>query len=232
MVSNASTLLKAAEAGVDIVDGAIASMSGATSQPNLNSMVEALRHTERDTGLDSRALSDCSVYWDVVRTYYRPFDNAPKSGSADIYRHEIPGGQFTNFAAAGGRHGLGHRWREVEKMYADVNQLFGDIVKVTPSSKVVGDMALFLLSHGMTCEDVLKLKPGHGMGFPDSVRHMMAGGLGNAAGRLAAEGSAHSAGRPQGPARPAGRATYCGGFPAVQEELEKKLGRKALTTNA
>ena len=224
---NASTLLKAAEAGVDIVDGAIASMSGATSQPNLNSMVEALRHTERDTGLDSRALSDCSVYWDVVRTYYRPFDNAPKSGSADIYRHEIPGGQFTNLQQQAAAMGLGHRWREVEKMYADVNQLFGDIVKVTPSSKVVGDMALFLLSHGMTCEDVLKLKPGHGMGFPDSVRHMMAGGLGTPPGgwprkvqRILLAGRKAQRGRP-------GAQLTAADFPAVQEELEKKLGRKA-----
>ena len=175
---NANTLLKASEAGVDIVDGAIAAMSGGTSQPNLNSIVEAIRHTERDTGLDTEALSDASRYWTGVRRYYGPFDIAPRSGSADVYRHEIPGGQFTNLQQQAAAFGLGHRWREVEAMYADVNQLFGDIVKVTPSSKVVGDMALFLLAHGMTAEEVLRLPPDHDVQFPDSVRDMLAGGLG------------------------------------------------------
>ncbi|MCB9384652.1 MAG: pyruvate carboxylase [Bryobacterales bacterium] len=175
---NATTLLKAAEAGVDIVDGAVSSMSGSTSQPNLNSMVASLRHTDRDTGLDEEALSDCSRYWETVRTYYMPFDNAPSHGSADIYMHEIPGGQFTNLQQQANAMGLGHRWPEVEKMYADVNQLLGDIVKVTPSSKVVGDMALFLLSKGMTCDEVRALPPDHTVAFPDSVSDMLAGALG------------------------------------------------------
>jgi len=179
---NASTLLKAADAGVDIVDGAIASVSGQTSQPNLNSMVEALRHTERNTGLDGGALDRCSRYWATVRTYYLPFDNGPRSGSADVYKHEIPheipGGQYTNLQQQAAAMGLGHRWLEVEDTYARVNQLFGDIVKVTPSSKVVGDMALFLLVKGMTPEEVLELEPGHDVAFPDSVRDMFAGALG------------------------------------------------------
>ena len=175
---NAATLLKAAEAGVDIVDGAVSTMSGSTSQPNLNSMVASLAHTERDPRLDQEALSDCARYWETVRTYYLPFDNAPRHGSADIYRHEIPGGQFTNLQQQANAMGLGHRWPEVETMYAEVNQLFGDIVKVTPSSKVVGDMALFLLAKGMTCEEVLALPDDHGVAFPDSVRDMLSGSLG------------------------------------------------------
>ncbi len=175
---NAGTLLKAAEAGVDIIDGAVSSMSGSTSQPNLNSMAAALDHTERATGLDEQALSDHSLYWETVRSYYLPFDNAPRHGSADIYMHEIPGGQFTNLQQQAEAMGLGHRWREVERMYAAVNQLFGDIVKVTPSSKVVGDMALYLLSKGMTCEQVEALPEDHSVAFPDSVTDMMAGALG------------------------------------------------------
>lgn len=175
---NAATLLKASEAGVDIIDGAVASMSGSTSQPNLNSIVAALKNTERDTGLDEQALSDHSLYWETVRSYYLPFDNAPRHGSADIYMHEIPGGQFTNLQQQATAMGLGHRWREVEQMYADVNQLFGDIVKVTPSSKVVGDMALYLLSKGMTCAEVEALPVDHSVTFPDSVADMMSGSLG------------------------------------------------------
>ena len=175
---NAASLLKAAEAGVDIVDAAVGSLSGGTSQPNLNSVAEALRHTERDTGLDRGALSDVSRYWTSVRRYYAPFDNVPQSGSADVYEHEIPGGQFSNLQQQATALGLGGRWREVEAMYAEVNRLFGDIVKVTPSSKVVGDMALFLLARGMKAAEVLQLPPDHDVQFPDSVRDMLAGGLG------------------------------------------------------
>ena len=175
---NAASVLKAADAGVDVVDAAVASMSGGTSQPNLNSIVEALRHTSRDTQLDIDALNECSDYWETVRTYYLPFDSAPKSGSARLYQHEIPGGQYTNLREQAVAMGLGHRWREVEKMYADVNQLFGDIVKVTPSSKVVGDMALFLMAKEMTPEDLLKLDEHHDLSLPNSVVEMFSGVLG------------------------------------------------------
>ena len=175
---NAATLLQAAEAGVDIVDGAIASLSGQTSQPNLNSLVQALRHTPRDTRLDSEALNECSRYWETVRSYYLPFDNGPRAGAAGVYQHEIPGGQYTNLQQQAAGIGLTHRWQEVEQMYASVNQLFGDIVKVTPSSKVVGDMALFLLVKGMTPEDVQALPRDHDITFPDSVVEMLAGSLG------------------------------------------------------
>ena len=175
---NAASVLKASEAGVDVADAAIASMSGGTSQPNLNSIVESLRHTPRDTQLDAEALNECSDYWETVRTYYLPFDSGPKSGSARLYQHEIPGGQYTNLREQAAAMGLGHRWREVEKTYADVNQLFGDIVKVTPSSKVVGDMALFLMTNEMRAQDLLKLNGRHDLSLPNSVVEMFSGALG------------------------------------------------------
>ena len=175
---NTASLLKAAEAGVDVADAAIASMSGGTSQPNLNSAVEALRNTPRDSQLDMAALNECSDYWETVRSYYLPFDSGPKAGSARLYEHEIPGGQFTNLREQAASMGLGHRWREVEKTYADVNQLFGDIVKVTPSSKVVGDMTLFLLANEMTPRDLLELDEHHDISLPNSVVEMFSGALG------------------------------------------------------
>ena len=175
---NSASVLKAADAGVDVADGAIASMSGGTSQPNLNSIVAALRHTPRDTQLDVDTLNECSDYWETVRTYYLPFDSGPKAGSARLYQHEIPGGQYTNLREQAAAMGLGHRWREVEKMYAEVNQLFGDIVKVTPSSKVVGDITLFLMAKEMQPADVLKLDERHGVSFPNSVVEMFSGVLG------------------------------------------------------
>jgi pyruvate carboxylase len=175
---NSASVLKASDAGVDVADAAIAAMSGGTSQPNLNSIVEALRHTPRNTQLDVDTLNECSDYWETVRTYYLPFDSGPKSGSARLYQHEIPGGQYTNLREQAAAMGLGHRWREVEKMYADVNQLFGDVVKVTPSSKVVGDMTLFLMAKEMQPADILKLDEKHDVSFPNSVVEMFSGVLG------------------------------------------------------
>ena len=173
----AASVLSAAEAGVDIVDLANASMSGSTSQPNLNSVVAALQFTKRDTGLDLDALNQFSDYWEQVRNYYAPFDTSPKAGSAEVYLHEMPGGQFTNLKEQGAAMGLGHRWPEIARTYAEVNQLFGDIVKVTPSSKVVGDMTMFLVTRGIKPADVLNLEPGS-MPFPESVIDMLSGGLG------------------------------------------------------
>jgi pyruvate carboxylase len=172
-----ASVLRAADAGVDVVDLALAAMSGSTSQPNLNSIVAALQHTPRDTGLDLAALNEFSDYWEVVREFYRPFDTAPKSGSAEVYLHEMPGGQYTNLKEQAVAMGVAHRWPEIARTYAEVNQLFGDIVKVTPSSKVVGDMALFLFSRGIKAADVVNLEPG-AMPFPESVIDMMMGGLG------------------------------------------------------
>ena len=175
---NAATILKASEAGVDVADGAISAMSGTTSQPNLNSIVAALANTERDTGLSFDALNNCSDYWETVRTYYTPFDNAPKSGTAEVYIHEMPGGQYTNLKEQAESMGLGGRWPEVARMYADVNFAFGDIIKVTPSSKVVGDLALFLVSHEMTVRELENLPPDHNLTLPNSVADMFMGSLG------------------------------------------------------
>jgi pyruvate carboxylase len=174
---NAASVLRAADAGVDIVDLALASMSGSTSQPNLNSVVCALDGTPRDTGLDPDTLNAFSDYWEQVRPVYAPFDTAPRSGSAEVYLHEMPGGQYTNLKEQAAAMGVSHRWPEIARTYAEVNQLFGDIVKVTPSSKVVGDMALFLFSRGIKPADVVNLEPG-AMPFPESVIDMLSGGLG------------------------------------------------------
>ncbi len=173
----AASVLRATDAGVDVVDLALASMSGSTAQPNLNSIVAALQHTPRDSGLDLEALNEFSDYWETVRDYYRPFDTAPKSGSAEVYLHEMPGGQYTNLKEQAAAMGVGHRWPEIARTYAEVNQLFGDIVKVTPSSKVVGDLALFLFSKGIKPADVANLPPGE-TAFPESVIDMLMGGLG------------------------------------------------------
>ena len=174
---NAASVLRASDAGVDVVDLAIASMSGSTSQPNLNSIVAALQHTPRETGLDLDTLNEFSDYWEQVRTFYAPFDTAPKSGSGEVYLHEMPGGQYTNLKEQATSMGIGHRWPEIARTYAEVNLLFGDIVKVTPSSKVVGDMALFLFTRGIKPADVVNLEPGT-TGFPESVIDMLQGGLG------------------------------------------------------
>jgi pyruvate carboxylase len=175
---NAATILKAAEAGVNIADAAVSSMSGTTSQPNLNSIVATLAGTDRDTALDFDALNRYADYWEAVRSNYAPFDEAPKSGTADVYVHEMPGGQYTNLKAQAEAMGLGSRWRDIARMYADVNLAFGDIVKVTPSSKVVGDLALFLINHGMSIQEFENLPADHHLTLPNSVIDMFMGSLG------------------------------------------------------
>jgi pyruvate carboxylase len=175
---NSASILKASDAGVHVADAAIASMSGQTSQPNLNSLVAALAHTRRDTGLDLDSLNTCSDYWEAIRTQYQPFDTGLKSGTAEVYIHEMPGGQFTNLKEQAESMGLGPRWPEIARTYAEVNMAFGDIVKVTPSSKVVGDMAIFLVSHGMTVAEFEKLGRDHSLTIPNSVVEMFSGSLG------------------------------------------------------
>jgi pyruvate carboxylase len=173
---NAASVLRAADAGVDIADAAIASMSGMTSQPCLNSLVKALRHTERDTGLDLAALDESSRYWAAVRELYYPFEEGLKAPESDVYHHEMPGGQYTNFKQQAKSMGLERRWQEVCDAYVAANQLVGDIVKVTPSSKVVGDLALFMVTNNLTAGDILSARtPLH---FPQSVVEMMQGMLG------------------------------------------------------
>jgi pyruvate carboxylase len=175
---NAASILKASEAGVHVADAAIASMSGTTSQPNLNSIVAALAHTKRDTGLDLAALDIAENYWEAVRSHYSPFDTGPKSGSSQVYLHEMPGGQITNLKEQAESIGLGDRWPEIARTYAEVNFAFGDIVKVTPSSKVVGDLAIYLVSHGMTVAEFSRLGPDHQVAIPNSVADMFSGSLG------------------------------------------------------
>ena len=221
---NSAAVLKAADAGVDVADAAVAAVSGGTSQPNLNSIVEALRHTPRDTQLDIEALNECSDYWETVRTYYLPFDCGPKAGSARLYQHEIPGGQYTNLREQARGLGLGHRWREVERKYAEVNQLCGDIVKVTPSSKVVGDLTLFLMAKDMRPKDVLRLDQTHDVPFPNSVVEMFSGALGVPPGgwpkklqKIILRGRAPLKGRPSASLPPVN-------FDQEQKQLQQKMG--------
>ncbi len=172
----AATILAAAEAGADAVDVAMDALSGGTSQPCLGSVVEALKHTPRDTGIDMDAVREISDYWEGVRKKYAAFESGTAAPASEVYLHEMPGGQFTNLKAQARSLGLEAKWPEIAKTYADVNAMFGDITKVTPSSKVVGDMALLMVSQGFTRADVED--PEKDMAFPDSVVEMMRGSLG------------------------------------------------------
>ena len=171
-----ATILAAAEAGVDAVDAAMDSFSGGTSQPCLGSLVEALKNTHKDTELDVKAIQNLSSYWEQVRAQYVAFESGLTSPASEVYLHEMPGGQFTNLKAQARSLGLEEKWSEVAHTYAEVNQMFGDIVKVTPSSKVVGDMALMMVSQGITRAQVED--PKTDIAFPDSVIDMMRGNLG------------------------------------------------------
>jgi pyruvate carboxylase len=171
-----ATVLAAVEAGVDAVDAAMDPMSGLTSQPCLGSLVEAWRHTYRDTGLDPNVIRDLSFYWEAVRAQYAAFESDLQSGASEVYLHEMPGGQFTNLREQAGSLGLAERWHEISRTYRDVNMMFGDIVKVTPSSKVVGDMALMMVSQGLSVGDVLD--PAKPIAFPASAVDMLRGDLG------------------------------------------------------
>ncbi|MBI1173175.1 pyruvate carboxylase [bacterium] len=172
----AATILAACDAGVDAIDAAMDAFSGGTSQPCLGSIVEALRHTDRDTGLDIAAIREISNYWEAVRGQYAAFESGLPAPASEVYLHEMPGGQFTNLKAQARSLGLEERWHEVAQAYADANQMFGDIVKVTPSSKVVGDMALMMVAQGLTRAQVED--PAVEVSFPDSVIDMLKGNLG------------------------------------------------------
>ena len=171
-----ATALMAAEAGVDIVDTALNSMAGLTSQPALNSLVAALSNTERDTGIDLKGIQKLSDYWAAVRPVYYPFESDLKSGSAEIYRYEIPGGQYSNLKPQVESFGLGHRFTDVKEMYKTVNEMVGDIVKVTPSSKMVGDLAIFMVKNDLTPENIFE--KAKNMAFPDSVVSYFQGMMG------------------------------------------------------
>ncbi len=174
--TSAATVMAALEAGVDAVDGAVDSMSGLTSQPNLSSIIEMVADTERNAGIDRESLFAVSHYWEVVRQYYSGFESDIRSGTADVYRHAMPGGQYTNLREQARALGIEREWPRVAATYADVNEMFGDIIKVTPSSKVVGDMALYMVTSGLTREDVLD--PEREIDFPKSVVGFFRGELG------------------------------------------------------
>lgn len=173
---SAASVLAAIEAGCDAVDGALDSMSGLTSQPNLGSIAAALKGSARDPGVDLDAMQSLSHYWEGVRRSYAPFEADLRSGTSDVYNHEMPGGQYTNLREQARAMGLAHRWSEVSKAFADVNILFGDIVKVTPTSKVVGDMALFMVANDLSPQDIRS--PSREIAFPESVVSLFKGELG------------------------------------------------------
>jgi pyruvate carboxylase len=220
-----ASYLLAADEGVDVVDCAMAPLAGLTSQPSLQALVEALRFHGRDTGLDRDALQAAADYWQDVRHYYLPFETGQFAPQSDVYRNEMPGGQYTNLYQQAQALGLEPRWHEVCAMYAEVNQLFGDIIKVTPTSKVVGDMALFLVGNNLTPQDVLEGT--RELSFPESVVEFFEGRLGPPPGgfpeKLRARvlrGRKGIEGRPGASLPPAD-------FDAARKELEKLTGRKA-----
>ncbi len=172
----AASILQASDVGLDVADAALAPMSGGTSQPNLNALVEALRFSDRDTGLKTEHLDSLARYWEVVRQYYQPFETVMLPATADLYQHEMPGGQYTNLYQQAKALGMSERWPEICQVYAQVNQLFGDIVKVTPSSKSVGDMALFMVANELSAADVLSDKKD--LSFPESVIDLISGKMG------------------------------------------------------
>jgi pyruvate carboxylase len=223
---NAASSLAASDAGADIIDLALASMSGSTSQPNLNSVAAALSGLERDPGLNPEALNAMSDYWEEVLEFYTPFNTAPRAGSAEVYIHEMPGGQFTNLKEQANAMGLSHRWPEIARCYAEVNQLFGDIIKVTPSSKVVGDMCMFLITRGIKPDEVTKLEPGS-LDFPESVIDMLAGGLGQPDGGWPEDVQKVILGGKKPTTKRPGELADPINLDATRDELSAKLGRTA-----
>ncbi|HEX8425577.1 pyruvate carboxylase, partial [Hymenobacter sp.] len=172
----AATYLKAVEAGVDVIDVALGSLSGLTSQPNFNSVVEMLRGQPHHREFNQFSLNEFSNYWETVREYYYPFESGLKAGNSEVFQHEIPGGQYSNLRPQAAALGLLDKFETIKSTFADVNLLFGDIPKVTPSSKVVGDMALYLVSNNLTTRDVLER--GESLNFPESVRELFRGDIG------------------------------------------------------
>ncbi len=171
-----ATYLKAIEAGVDAIDLALASMSGLTSQPNFNSVVAMMQGHKRENKVDLLKLNEFSNYFETVREYYYPFEAELKAGTAEVYQHEIPGGQYTNLRPQARALGLEDRFETIKDNFKIVNELLGDIVKVTPSSKVVGDMAMFMTANNLSKEDILER--GSSLAFPDSFKELLRGDLG------------------------------------------------------
>ncbi|MFO0946792.1 MAG: pyruvate carboxylase [Planctomycetota bacterium] len=224
----AGAILRSSDVGLDIADAAFAPLSGLTSQVNLNSLVETLRYTERDTGLDGQVLNDTADYWGKVREFYAPFETDMIASSALVYENEIPGGQYTNLMQQAKSLGLGDQFHQVGRVYAQVNQMFGDIVKVTPSSKVVGDMTLFMVSNGYKPEDILD--PSKDIAFPESVVGMFEGKLGQPPGGWPeALQKKVLRGKPAITTRPGSELPPVD-FAAEAKKLEAKLGRPPKST--
>jgi pyruvate carboxylase len=218
-----ASILAAIDAGCHAVDGALDAMSGLTSQPNLGSIVAALEGTERASSLNREALNQASHYWEGVRRYYAPFEADIRSGTSDVYRHEMPGGQYTNLREQARSMGLEHRWSDISRAYAEVNRMFGDIVKVTPTSKVVGDMALYMVANDLAPADVED--PDRDIAFPDSVISLFRGDIGVPPGgfppalqRRILKGAAPLSGRPGAHLPPVD-------FTVAQAEVEKQVER-------
>ncbi len=181
----AASILAAADERLDIADGAIASMSGGTSQVNLNTLVESLRFGPRDSHLSTDVLTDLASYWKAVREFYVPFESEALAAGGDLYQHEMPGGQYTNLYQQAKALGLADRWTEVCRVYAEVNELFGDIVKVTPTSKAVGDMALFMVAGHLSADDIRKAD--RDLAAPASVIDLLSGMMGQPPGGFPAD---------------------------------------------
>ncbi|WP_027715782.1 pyruvate carboxylase [Desulfuromonas sp. TF] len=217
-----ATLMMAAKAGVDIVDAALSSVSGLTAQPNLNALLAALEGSIWDPQLDMEGIQKLANYWETVRTYYAPFESELRSGTAQVYHHEIPGGQYSNYKPQVEGLGLGHRWEECKEMYRKVNDMFGDLVKVTPSSKIVGDMAMFMVQNNLQPEDVYER--GRDLAFPQGVVDFFKGMIGQPYGgfperlqKIILKGEQPLTCRPGELLEPVDLA-------AKKAELEKKLG--------
>ncbi len=220
----AASVLMAAEAGCDAVDGAIDAMSGGTSQPNLGSIVEALRHGPRATALDPAAIRKLSSYWEQVRRLYGAFESDLRAGASEVYVHGMPGGQYTNLREQARALGIdAHRWPEVAHAYAAVNDMFGDIVKVTPSSKVVGDMALMMVTSGLTRAEVED--PAVEIAFPESVVQFFHGDIGQPHGGFPAALQRKVLGEREPLAGRPGEVLPPADLAALRRETEEKCGR-------
>ncbi|SHT03895.1 pyruvate carboxylase Pca [Mycobacteroides abscessus subsp. abscessus] len=224
------TYAKAIEAGVDIVDTALSTMAGLTSQPSANTLYYALEGNDRKPKVDIKALEQLSYYWEDVRKYYHDFESGMMSPHTEVYQHEMPGGQYSNLQQQAKAVGLADQWEDVKEMYARVNHMFGDIVKVTPSSKVVGDMALYMVQNDLTEEDVLS--KGDSLDFPNSVVELFEGYLGQPVGGFPEElQKVILKGREPITVRP-GELLEDVDFTALKEKLFKELGRPVTSFDA
>lgn len=216
------TYSAATKAGVDIVDVAMSAMSGNTSQPSMSSLYYALVNGPRVPEINIANAQQLNHYWEDVRMYYKPFENGLNAPETEVYMHEMPGGQYSNLQQQAKAVGLGHRWDDIKKMYHTVNLMFGDIVKVTPSSKVVGDMALFMVQNELSEEDIYE--KGETLSFPESVVTFFQGELGQPVGGFPEKlQTIILKGRPAITERP-GLFAETVDFEKVKAELAKKIG--------